>query len=432
LFDPHDPLDGLLAELLADADKAKKWTPYRWQIPPADIPAGMWLLIGGRGIGKTDGSAHYMIDHAHGPACDPRIPGGHRMGIIAPTIGDAIESCCTGPSGLRTYDPAVRVVTRTAGTFAIWPSGAEAKVFGASKPEDVERLRAGGNRCLWWYEELAAWPKLDECDQHARFGLRIGPRPHIIGSTTPKPRARIKALLADPKTVVTRGKTSEAHHLAADVRSSLYAAYAGTRLGRQELEGEMMDDTPGALWTWDMLEAYRLREEPELDRVVVGVDPAVTATEASDETGIVVVGVSGRGDQAHYYVLDDRSGKYSPKGWALATVAAYRSTGADRVVAEVNNGGDMVAATLRGIDASLPVKTVHASRGKKIRAEPVASLYEQGRVHHVGSYPLLEEQMASWDATDPNAKSPDRVDALVWAMTELMGRSGARLVVYPR
>lgn len=426
-----DLIDHLLERL--EEGPAEKWVPYPWQIPPGKIPsAGIWLLVGGRGIGKTDGSSHYMIDHVHGPPCDPRIPGGHRMGIIAPTIGDAIESCCTGPSGIRTYDPDVRIVTRTAGTFVIWPSGAEAKVFGASKPEDVERLRAGGNRCLWWYEELAAWPKLDECHKHARFGLRIGPRPHIIGSTTPKPRDLIKKLLNDPKTLVTRGKTSEAHHLAEEVREALYEDYAGTRLGRQELEGEILDDTDGALWTWDMIEAYRLREEPDLDRVVVGIDPAVSTSESSDETGIIVVGVAGKGNDAHYYVLDDRSGKYSPHDWALAAVAAYRRSMGDRLVCEVNNGGDMVESTLRGIDRNLPIKKVHASRGKKIRAEPVAALYEAGRVHHVGRLDQLELQMTTWDASNPTAKSPDRVDALTWACTELMGSGHKnRMVYYP-
>jgi predicted phage terminase large subunit-like protein len=249
------------------------------------------------------------------------------------------------------------------------------------------------------------------------FGLRLGAAPQVVVTTTPRPTPIIRALLTAPGTVVTRGRTLDNRaNLAPGVVADLERRYGGTRLGRQELDGEVLTDTPGALWTWERIDAARVAAAPQLRRVVVAIDPAVSAGEGSDETGIVVCGIGfdGRG-----YVLEDASGKYSPDGWARRAVHLAAEHKADRIVAEVNNGGQLVEHTLRTVDRAVAYKAVHASRGKATRAEPVAALYEQARVSHLGRLDALESQMTGWDPST-STKSPDRVDALVWALTELM------------
>lgn len=404
------------------------WTPYPWQVCPAEIEThGMWLMMGGRGTGKTDGCARYMVEHVQGPPCDPRLPGGHRMAIIAPTQGDAVEACVNGPSGLRAHDPRVVLRTGPGGTYARWPSGAEAKLFGAWTPDDVDRLRAGGNRCLVWLEEAAAMRRLREALMHSAMGLRIGPRPHYIASTTPKPRAEIRELLARTDVVQTRGRTRDAHHLPEAMRAKLIAQYAGTRMERQELDGEVLDDVEGALWSWGLLDATRVQDAPPLGRVVVALDPAVSNTSDSDETGLVVAGLAATAThdiagnlRRHGYVLDDLSGRMSPVEWAARAVDAYRTWRADCIVAEVNQGGDMVTATLRQVDPAVPVRVVHATRGKATRAEPVSALFEQHAAHVVGSLPELETQLTTWVPGDDTTGHDDRLDAMVWALTHLM------------
>jgi phage terminase large subunit-like protein len=400
---------------LAAQDRADQrvWVPMPHQIPPEPGDWRVWLLEGGRGSGKTDGAAHYVNAHANGPPCIPGFTGGHRISIIAPTLGDALDACVNGPSGLKAHHADVRSVQKTGGNYVVWPNGVEGKVFGASTPDDVERLRAGGNRCLVWAEELAAWRHLDEAWNHMRFGLRLGPRPHVVVSSTPKPRRKYVAIRSDPQTIRTGASTAANPHLAEDVRADFFKTYGGTRLGRQELDAELLEDVPGALWTLAMLEDRR--PAPDLTRVVVAVDPAATSSEDADETGIVVagLGVDGRG-----YVLADRSCRLSPDGWARRAMAAYDDHAADLVVAEVNNGGEMVEHTIRTVSKTVPYKQIHASRGKAIRAQPVAALYEQKRVSHVEVFPELEEQLTSW--TPESGTSPDRLDALVWALTELM------------
>ncbi|KJK55636.1 phage terminase large subunit family protein [Saccharothrix sp. ST-888] len=408
------------------------WTPYPWQVCPGEVEThGMWLQLGGRGTGKTDGCARYMVEHVQGPPCDGRVPGGHRMSIIAPTQGDAVESAVNGPSGLRAHDPRVVLRTTVGGTHVKWPSGAEAKLFGAHTPDDVERLRSGGNRCLVWLEEAAAMRQLKAALAHSAMGLRVGPRPHYIASTTPKPRREIVDLIARPDTLLTKGRTRDAHHLPQMMRDKLVAQYAGTRLERQELDGEVLQDVDGALWTWPLLDQLRVGAARPMMRIVVAIDPAVSNTSESDETGIVVVGLSQElmpdrvGTlQRHAYVLDDLSGRYHPHEWAAKALEAYDRWGADRIIGEVNNGGDLVRNTIHTVRASAPFAPVSASRGKARRAEPVAALYEQYRVHHVGSFPELEDQQTTWVPGEPG--SPDRMDALVWAVTHLMvtARSG--------
>lgn len=419
---------------LAEAVWRKKrdlWSPYPWQVPPDDpVTQGAWLMLGGRGTGKTDGAARYVVDHVHGPPCDPRLPGGHRIAIVAPTLGDAVESCVQGPSGLKAHDPGVRLRGGTGGTYARWASGAEAKLFGASTPDDVERLRAGGNRCLVWMEEVAAMRYLGPALDHTALGLRLGVRPHYVMSTTPKPRPEVRALLKDPRVVVSRGRTEEAVHLDESVRLAYLRRYGGTRLGRQELDGEVLADVEGALWNLSGIEAGRVAavDRGDLARIVVAIDPAATSAETSDETGLVVVGVSSRGScpacgvlqsgmGPHLFVLQDLSGRFTPDGWARRAVDAYEVWEADAIVAETNNGGEMVGSVLRTVSRSARYRAVTATRGKRTRAEPVAALYEQGKAHHVGgSLARLEDQMTTW--VPGEGDSPDRMDALVWGATE--------------
>lgn len=425
-----------------------RWQPYPWQRPhvhpegweganggpwctPAclDLPVyrprahDVVMLFGGRGIGKTDYGAQHVLDHVNGPACDPRVPGGHRLTIVAPTIGDAVESCVNGPSGLRAYDPRVKVVGTREGTLARFPNGARARLLGASSPEDVNRLRSAGNACLIWIEEAAACRHLAGVLDISSPGLRLGHAPHYVVTTTPRARPEVKALLK--RAVVTQGRTEDAHHLPAEVREALYRQHAGTRIGRQELDGVLLDDVEGALWKLWMIDDYRIdprtTELPALSRVVVGVDPNAGGP---DECGIVAVAVA-RDPQPdklgylvqHSYVLEDRSDRFANPGeWADAAVRLYRKWSADVIVGEVNNGGDMVPHTIRTVDPNVPVRSVTATRGKVRRAEPVVALYEQGRVHHYGAFSKLEDQQTSW--TEADNYSPDRMDALVWALTE--------------
>ncbi|MFF7879124.1 terminase large subunit domain-containing protein [Streptomyces californicus] len=407
------------------AKRWNAWTPYPWQVPPDEVEThGMWLQLGGRGTGKTDGCARYMVQHVNGPACDDRVPGGHRMSIIAPTQGDAVESAVNGPSGLKAHDPRVVLRTTAGGTHVRWPSGAEAKLFGAHTPDDVERLRSGGNRCLVWLEEAAAMRRLGPALTHSAMGLRVGPNPHYIASTTPKPRKEIRDLLARPDVITTKGRTRDAIHLPEMMRTKLVAQYAGTRLERQELDGELIDDIEGALWSWRGLDATRVGAAPPMTRIVVAIDPAAKGGGESDEMGIIVAGLGQAHipdrngfSRRHGYVLDDLSGRMSPEECMRKAAQAYHAWKADRVIAEVNNGGDWIGTTLRQIDPSVNYNTVTATRGKQTRAEPVAAVFDQLAAHVVNSLPTLEEQLTTWV---PGDDSPDRLDAMVWALTELM------------
>jgi len=324
-----------------------------------------------------------------------------------------------------------------------WSNGAEGKLFGASTPEDVERLRSGGNRCIVWAEELAAWRHMAECWEHMRYGLRIGPWPHVIVSTTPKNRLLIKELvkkakdkITDPETgelevVVTKATTNDNKHLDSKVKRMLFEDYGGTRMGRQELYAEILEDNQNALWTEAIIGAGRIEWincPANFDRKVVAVDPAMTAE--GDEHGIIVAGMKNqwaiRKDEpfAHMpqgFIIEDLSRHGTPNQWAKEAIDAFRLHECDYVVAERNNGGDMVKNTIQSLDPGVPVKLVWATRGKAIRAEPISMLYEQNRIHHIGYFPELENQMQEFDAKEPDTSwSPDRMDALVWALFELM------------
>lgn len=365
-----------------------------------------WVILAGRGWGKTRTGAE---DAAWAGMANP----GWRIAVVAPTSADARDTCIEGDSGLLNVLPreAVQTWNRSLGEL-ILVNGTRYKTFSADEPE---RLR-GPQHHRAWADELAAWRYPEAWDQ-LMFGLRLGQHPQAVVTTTPKPTPLVKALVAAKTSHVTRGSTFDnAANLAPSALQMLKDKYEGTRLGRQELEAEILGDLPGALWSLSTLDAYRLREAPELERIVVAVDPAVTATEASDEHGIVVAGLSlQRG-----IVLEDASLSGSPNEWARRAVSLYRSWNADAIVIEVNQGGDMVAHTIRTIDPNVNIKEVRASRGKHVRAEPIAALYEQGRVAHVGAFPELEAQMTQMTTNGYEGEgSPDRVDALVWAFTEL-------------
>jgi predicted phage terminase large subunit-like protein len=376
--------------------------------PNQQPPAGAWrtwLLLAGRGFGKTRTGAEWVRAQVQA--------GRSRIALVAPTAADARDVVVEGESGLLavcrragqepTYEPSKRRIT--------WPSGAMATTYSADEPD---RLR-GPQHDAAWCDELAAW-RYPEAWDMLRFGLRLGDDPRTIVTTTPRPTALMRDLIGAPDTVTTRGSTYDnASNLSASFIAAIRARYEGTRLGRQELHAELLDDVPGALWTRALLDDALARSStPTLVRVIVAIDPAVTSSNDSDETGIIVAGVD---DAGIGHVLEDLSGRLSPDAWARRAVDAYRRHRADRVVAEVNNGGDLVETVLRTLNQDVSYRAVRASRGKHARAEPVAALYEQGRVRHAAGLDRLEDQMATWV---PGHDSPDRLDALVWALTDLM------------
>lgn len=374
-----------------------------------------WVILAGRGWGKTRTGAE---DAAWYGMANP----GSRIAVVAPTSADARDTCIEGDSGLLNVLPreAVQTWNRSLGEL-ILVNGTRYKTFSADEPE---RLR-GPQHHRAWADELAAWRYPEAWDQ-LMFGLRLGQHPQAVVTTTPKPTPLVKSLVAAKTSIVTRGSTFDnAANLAPSALQMLKDKYEGTRLGRQELEAEILGDLPGALWSLSVLDAYRLREQPDIARIVVAVDPAVTATEASDEHGIIVAGLA----EQRGIVLEDASLSGSPNEWARRAVSLYRSWNADAIVIEVNQGGDMVAHTIRTIDPNVNIREVRASRGKHVRAEPIAALYEQGRVAHVGAFPELEAQMTQMTTSGYEGEgSPDRVDALVWAFTELFPAMTTRAV----
>ncbi len=292
-----------------------------------------------------------------------------------------------------------------------WPNGAKSLIFTADEPE---RLR-GKQHMKLWADELAAWRYPESWDQ-ASLGLRLGDCPQAIVTTTPKPTRLVKELIADPTTIITRGSTYDNRDNLADAFvQKVVKRYEGTRLGRQELNAEILDDNPGALWKRSDIDAQRVTTAPAMKRIVVAIDPAVTGNADSDETGITV---NGLGSDDHGYLLADLSMRGTPDEWAKVAVNAYHDWKADRIIGETNNGGDMIETVIRMVDKNVSYKAVHASRGKITRAEPISALYEQKRCHHVGFFPVLEDQMCDYDP-DTSKYSPDRMDANVWGFTEL-------------
>jgi phage terminase large subunit-like protein len=376
--------------------------------PAQYLPLGAWqnwLIKAGRGFGKTRTGAETVRQW---------VKSYPLVNIIGATADDARDIMIEGESGiLAICPPSERPLYKAAKRQLEWPNGARTLIFTADEPD---RLR-GKQHMKLWADELAAWRYPDSWDQ-AMFGLRLGDNPQAIVTTTPRPIKIVRELMASPNTIVTHGTTYDnRENLAPSFFTNIINKYEGTRLGRQELNAEILDDNPNALWRRVDIDALRVKVSPELKRVVVGVDPAVTSKKTSAETGISVCGL---GHNDHAYVLDDASLIATPDGWAKKVVSVFNLHEGDRIIAEVNNGGELVEATIRTVDPYIPYKAVHASRGKHKRAEPIAALYEQKRVHHVGSFPELEDQMCNFDPEDESADSPDRMDALVWALTELM------------
>lgn len=375
-----------------------------------------WLFLAGRGAGKTRAGAEWVRQQVK--------QGIGYIALVAPTAGDARDIMVEGESGLLSvcwskdqtldgkplgrpqYEPSKRRVT--------WENGAQATLFSAEEPE---RLR-GPQHGAFWADELAAWKRLQETWDMLQFGLRLGAHPKGMVTTTPKPLKLIRELKKDDRTVISTGSTFDnADNLAPTFLSAIKAKYDGTRLGRQELFAELLDEAEGALWSRSQLdEALYTGDLPTMKRVVVAVDPAITAKAESDETGIVVCGL-GADDRG--YVLDDVSGRYSPGDWAKKALTLYDTWEADRIVAEGNQGGDMVRHTIQTERHNAPVKIVHASRGKAARAEPVAALYEQHKIRHVPGLGELEDQLVNWEPLS-GIESPDRLDAMVWGFTDLM------------
>ena len=379
-----------------------------------------WLVLAGRGFGKTRLAAEWLAWQA---IRNPKV----RCAVIAPTFADGRDTCIEGDSGLLSILRRYGVLrepngwNRSIGEIKL-TNGSRIKIFSADEPD---RLR-GAQHHYAWCDELAAFKYPDVWDQ-LQFGLRLGQHPQTVVTTTPRPKPLVRNLVAreDGTVIVTRGSTFDnAKNLAPAALAELQARYANTRLGKQELYGEILDDNPNALFHQTNIDQYRIDQTPaNMQRVVVAIDPAVTANETSDETGIIVAGKSNDGQA---YILADYTTKSSPMQWAQRAVDAYRTHNADAIVVEVNNGGDMIPTLIAQIDPSVYVKQVRATRGKQLRAEPVAAWYEQGRVHHTNTFDELETQMTSWTPDDP--KSPDRLDALVWALTDLL--EGSNLVGY--
>jgi phage terminase large subunit-like protein len=382
------------------------------QLPPEASEFRNWLVLGGRGAGKTRAGAEWVKGLALGHL-GPLVRQCKRIAIIASTYDDARRVMIEGESGLLAvhhlherpkYGPSKREVT--------WDNGAVAQLFSAEEPDALR----GPQFDAAWCDELAKWKKGEEAWMNLQMALRLGDVPQAVVTTTPRPIRLLRELIKDGATVVTRAATRDnAANLAGSFLADVERRYGGTNLARQELEGELIDDDPHALWKRALIERCRVRVAPALKRIVVAVDPPATSGEKANACGIICAGL---GVDGRAYVLDDASCKrLRPLQWAKRAVDLFHSRMADRIVAEVNQGGEMVRAVIAEVDSSVPLTTVHASRGKAARAEPVAALYEQGRVSHVGVLPELEDEMCSMIG---EGESPDRLDALVWAVTELL------------
>ena len=388
------------------------------QLPPLRAKNGLdwyvWLMLGGRGAGKTRAGAEWIKALVEGhPRFTTQSVG--RIALVGETFADVREVMIEGISGLLSLDYGRnRPVWEASRRRLVWPNGAIAQGFSA---EDPESLR-GPQFEAAWCDELAKWAYAEATWDMLQFGLRIG-RPRQMVTTTPRPVPLLKKLIQDPLTVISRAKTSEnAAFLAPAFLKTISERYAGTRLGRQELDGDLIEEAQGALWSRALLEALRVREAPQLQRIVVAVDPVAASHKRADACGIVAAGID---RNKKIYVLQDKTlASARPAQWAAVCVALYHQLEADALIAEVNQGGEMVAAVIHEADANVPVVAVRAVRGKYLRAAPVAQLYEQGRVHHVGVFPELEDEMCALGPGGfTGGKSPDRLDALVWAITDL-------------
>lgn len=397
-----------------------RWLRHDWRFfgrdeqNPPDGDWTVWLFLGGRGAGKTRAGAEWVRGLALG------LPGFsdepiERIALVGETAADVREVMVEGVSGILSLGGPDRPLWEPSRRKLMWPNGAMAQCFSAEDPESLRGPQFGAA----WCDELAKWKRADAVWDMLQFGLRHGEHPRQLVTTTPRPIPLLKRLMADPRTAVTHARTAaNAEHLSPRFLDAVVGRYAGTRLGRQELDGEIIEERADALWTRDMIEAGRVNGAPELGRIVVAVDPPAGGRLRSDACGIVA---AGRAADGYVYVLEDATvAAARPDLWAAKAVAAYRRHGADALVAEANQGGEMVRAVIAQADPNVPVTLVHATRGKWLRAEPVANLYAQGRVRHAGAFPALEDEMCDFGLDGlSSGRSPDRLDAMVWAVTEL-------------
>ncbi len=394
---------------LSDAVKSQLLTDWGfWARPNQHIPKGdwsYWLIMAGRGFGKTRTGAETVRQW---------VKSVDMVNLIGATVDDARDIMIEGESGIMSICPEdERPDYKKSERKMIWPNGAVSLIFTADEPD---RLRGKQHKALW-ADEMAAWRYQESWDQ-AKFGLRLGAVPRAVVTTTPRPVKNVVDLVNDSATIITRGTTYDnKDNLAPSFFNQIINKYEGTRLGRQELNAELLLDVPGALWNREIIQHIPRASMPPLKRVVVAIDPPCSSEEHSNECGIVSVGI---GEDDYAYVLADKSAILSPGDWAKRALNIYREYEADCIVAEVNQGGEMVSAIIKSIDPNAPVKSVRASRGKYIRAEPISAIYEQGRVYHIEQFEALEDQMCTFTAdSSRNNGSPDRLDALVWAMTEI-------------
>ena len=371
---------------------------------PPDTDWRIWLILAGRGFGKTRTGAEYVRAMANSGKIK-------QIALVGRTAADVRDTMIEGDSGILAITPDHERPRYIGSKRRLtWSNGARAICYSAEEPD---RLR-GPNHDFAWCDELAAWRYPDTWDQLI-FGLRVGENPRVIITTTPRPTPLMKRLVNRSDVVITKGSTFDNRaNLSPSFLADVTDRYQGTRLGRQELYAEMLDDAEGALWKRQTIEDCRVTQPPPLSRIIVAIDPAASDRSRSSETGIIVAGL---GEDGRGYVLDDKSIRSNPQEWATEAITAYHLHKADRIVAESNQGGDMITHTLKTVEPDIPVKLVHASRGKHTRAEPVSALYEQGKISHVGAFPELEDQLCTWTVDGP---SPDRLDALVWAFTDLM------------
>jgi predicted phage terminase large subunit-like protein len=388
---------------------SKVWVPLPHQIPPADDGSwDTWMLLGGRGSGKTMAGTHYVLEHLR------KYGSRARVGIGAPTFGDVRDVCAEGVTGLISTAPDEFDYNRSL-SQARHRDGGYVKFLGAEEPARWN----GPQWSLLWADELALWR--EDTWHQAQFGLRLGDHPKAIITTTPKARQFVRDLSQAPNTVAVHATTFDNVNLSDTVLQRLDFQYSGSNLGRQELLAEWIDDVEGALWQRNWIDENRVDNVPELQRVVVAIDPAASANVNSDETGLCVAGL---GNDGHCYVMQSEGIRMTPEGWAKRALDLYDQYEADLIIGEVNNGGDMVGSTLENVVRSegrysIPFQSIHASRGKTTRAEPVAVLYSKNYVHHVGTFPESEDQMCAFPIS---AEHDDRVDALVYALTELTER----------
>lgn len=409
-------------QALTDAEASSLLYDWRFwaranQLPP-EGPWHTWAIIAGRGFGKTRTGSEWVREQV-------MRHGRRRIALVGRTSADCRKTMVEGEAGLLSvFPPSQRVAYEPSRRQVTFPNGAIAITYSSEEPD----LLRGPAHDAAWVDELATFYDANKDDagetgttwSNLQMGLRLGSRPQQVVTTTPKPLRLLKQILADPGTVTTRGNTYENKaNLAEAFYSKIISRYEGTRLGRQELHAEILEDIEGAIFQRDWFDTQRIAaiKPRDLQRIVVAIDPAVTSKDTSDDTGIVVAGL---GTDGRGYLLDDATCKLSADGWMRRAIGLFHERKGDRIVAEVNNGGDMIEALLRTIDKDVPYKAVSASRGKITRAEPVAALVEQGKISHVGPFDFLEDELCQYTGKIPGEQSPNRLDAYVWAFTELM------------